>query len=164
MLLGVLSNTEQSFSALMYYVITYGLTVVGAFGVVAMVEEATGGDTISDFAGFSRRAPIPSFCMLIFLLSLAGIPPFAGFFAKFFLFSSALISTPAFLWLVILAIAMSAVSLYYYLKVLKSIYVAGHHAGATPISGSYFREAVLCVIAFGVVLLGCAPDLLLRWF
>lgn len=161
-LLGVLANTEQSLSALLYYVITYGLTVLGAFGVVAMVEEATGGDTISDFAGFSRRSPIPSFCMLIFLLSLAGIPPFAGFFAKFFLFSSALISTPAFLWLVVLAIAMSAVSLYYYLKVLKSIYVASPHAGVAPSSKAYFREAVLCVIAFGVVLLGCMPNLLLR--
>jgi NADH-quinone oxidoreductase subunit N len=163
MLLGVLSNTEQSFSALLYYVITYGLTVLGAFGVVAMVEEATGGDTISDFAGFSRRAPVPSFCMLIFLLSLAGIPPFAGFFAKFFLFSSVLISTPAFLWLVVLAIAMSAVSLYYYLKVLKSIYVAAPRDGSTPASKSSFRQAVLCVIALGVVLLGCTPNLLLRW-
>jgi NADH-quinone oxidoreductase subunit N len=164
MLLGVLSNTEQSFSALLYYVTTYGLTVLGAFGVIAMVEEATGGDMISDFAGFSRRAPVPSFCMLIFLLSLAGIPPFAGFFAKFFLFSSVLISTPAFLWLVILAIAMSVVSLYYYLKVLKSIYVAGPHVEAKPIDRMYFREAVLCVVAFGVVLFGCVPDLLLRWF
>jgi len=165
MLLGIVSHTNQSFSALLYYAITYALTVLGAFGVVAVVEEATGGDTLADFAGLSRRAPVPSFCMLIFLLSLAGIPPLAGFFGKFYLFSAVLASTPGslgLLWLVALAIAMSAVSLYYYLKVLKSIYVAdGPNASAIRVS--VLRQAVLCLIAVGVVLLGCAPDLLLRW-
>jgi NADH-quinone oxidoreductase subunit N len=166
MLLGILSHTGQSFSALLYYAITYALTVLGVFGVVAVVEEATGGDTLSDFAGLSRRAPVPAFCMLIFLLSLAGIPPLAGFFGKFYLFSAVLTSTPGtlgLLWLVVLAIAMSAVSLYYYLKVLKCIYVANPPADATPVRVSPLRQVVLCLIALGVVLLGCAPNLLLRW-
>jgi NADH-quinone oxidoreductase subunit N len=161
-----LSHTEQSLSALLYYAITYALTVLGAFGVVAVVEEATGGDTISDFAGLSRRAPVPSFCMLIFLLSLAGIPPLAGFFGKFYLFSAVLTSTPGtlgLLWLVVLAIAMSAVSLYYYLKVLKYIYVTDPPAGTAPIRVSALRQVVLCLIALSVVLLGCAPNLLLHW-
>jgi NADH-quinone oxidoreductase subunit N len=166
MLLGISSHTGQSFSALLYYAITYALTVLGAFGVVAVVEEATGGDTLSDFAGLSRRAPVPSFCMLIFLLSLAGIPPLAGFFGKFYLFSAVLASTPGslgLLWLVVLAIAMSAVSLYYYLKVLKYIYVADPPAGTAPIHISVLRQVVLCLIALSLVLLGCAPNLLLRW-
>jgi NADH-quinone oxidoreductase subunit N len=166
MLLGILSHTDQSFGALLYYAITYALTVLGAFGVVAVVEEEAGGDTISDFAGLSQRAPVPSFCMLIFLLSLAGIPPLAGFFGKFYLFSSALTSTPGtlgLLWLVVLAIAMSAVSLYYYLKVLKYIYVIDPSTDAVPIRISVLRQVVLCLIAFSVVLLGCAPNLLLRW-
>jgi NADH-quinone oxidoreductase subunit N len=166
MLLGILSHTDQSFGALLYYAITYALTTLGAFGVVAVVEEATGGDTLSHFAGLSRRAPVPSFCMLIFLLSLAGIPPLAGFFGKFYLFSSALMSTPGrlgLLWLVVLAIAMSAVSLFYYLKVLKYIYVADASADAVPIPVSILRQTVLFLIALGVVLLGCAPNLLLRW-
>jgi NADH-quinone oxidoreductase subunit N len=166
MLLGILSHTGQSFSALLYYAITYALTVLGAFGVVALLEEATGSDTLSDFAGLSRRAPVPSFCMLIFLLSLAGIPPLAGFFGKFYLFSAVLTSTPGslgLLWLVVLAIAMSAVSLYYYLKVLKYIYVADPPAGTIPIHTSVLRQVVLCLIALSVVLLGCAPNLLLRW-
>jgi NADH-quinone oxidoreductase subunit N len=166
MLLGILSHTDQSLGALLYYAITYALTVLGAFGVVAVVEEEAGGDTISDFAGLSRRAPVPSFCMLIFLLSLAGIPPLAGFFGKFYLFSSALTSTPGtlgLLWLVVLAIAMSAVSLYYYLKVLKYIYVIDPSTDAAPIRVSVLRQVVLCLIAFSVVLLGCAPNLLLHW-
>jgi NADH-quinone oxidoreductase subunit N len=166
MLLGILSHTDQSRSALLYYAITYALTVLGAFGVVAVVEEEAGGDALSDFAGLSRRAPVPSFCMLIFLLSLAGIPPLAGFFGKFYLFSFALTSTPGrlgLLWLVVLAIAMSAVSLYYYLKVLKYIYVIDPSTGVTPIRISILRQVVLCVLAVSVVLLGCAPNLLLRW-
>lgn len=166
MLLGILSHTDQSFSALLYYAITYALTVLGAFAVVDLVEGATGSDTFSQFAGLSRRAPVPSFCMLIFLLSLAGIPPLAGFFGKFYLFSAVLTSTPGslgLLWLVVLAIAMSAVSLYYYLKVLKYIYVADTSGDAAPIRIPVLRQFVLCVIALSVLLLGCFPNLLLHW-
>ena len=166
MLLGILSHTDQSLGALLYYAITYALTVLGAFGVVDLVEEATGGDRLSDFAGLSRRAPVASFCMMVFMLSLAGIPPLAGFFGKFYLFSAVLTSTPGslgLLWLVVLAVAMSAVSLYYYLKVLKSIYVSDPPTDTAPIHTSVLRQVVLCLIALSVVLLGCAPNLLLHW-
>ncbi len=166
MLLGILSHTQQSLAALLYYAITYALTVLGAFGVVAVVEQEAGGDKLSDFAGLSRRSPVVSFCMLIFMLSLAGIPPLAGFFGKFYLFSAVLAATPGslgLLWLVVLAIAMSAVSLYYYLQVLKRIYVADAPAGAGPMPVPFLRQAVLCLIALAVVVFGCAPDLLLRW-
>ena len=90
MLLGVLAHGRQGLASLIYYVITYGLTTLGAFGVVAVVESRTGGDRLSDFAGLSRRAPVLSFCMMIFMLSLAGIPPLAGFFGKFYVFAAAL--------------------------------------------------------------------------
>ena len=166
MLLGILSHTQQSLSALLYYAITYALTVLGAFGVIALVEQQTGGDRVSNFAGLSRRAPIPSFCMMIFLLSLAGIPPLAGFFGKFYLFAAVLTSTPGtlgLLWLVILAVAMSAVSLYYYLKVLKSIFVAAPPEDAPPVRVSRLHQTVLALIALAIVLLGCAPNLLMPW-
>jgi NADH-quinone oxidoreductase subunit N len=164
MLLALVSHTEQSFSALLYYALTYALTTVGAFGVVAAVEAKTGGDKLSDFSGLSRRAPVLSFCMLIFMLSLAGIPPLAGFFGKFYLFTAALAAAPqtlGLLWLVVLAIAMSAVSLYYYLQVLKRIYIADSPANAGPIQISIVSQVVLCLIAFGVALLGCVPSILL---
>jgi NADH-quinone oxidoreductase subunit N len=166
MLLALVSHTEQSFVALLYYAITYALTTIGAFGVVAIVEREGGGDRLSDFSGLSRRAPVLSMCMLIFLLSLAGIPPLAGFFGKFYLFISALTGearTLGLLWLVILAIAMSAVSLYYYLQVLKRIYIAEPASEAGPMRVPAVSQFVICLIAIGVVLLGCAPKIMLQW-
>jgi NADH-quinone oxidoreductase subunit N len=162
MLLGILAHTDESRGALIYYAVTYALTVLGAFGVVAVVEDGTGGDSLSDFAGLSRRAPVASFCMLVFLLSLAGIPPLAGFFGKFYLFSAVLSASFGLLWLVVLSVAMSAVSLYYYLKVLKYVYVDDPKGDIIRVP--MLRQVVLCLIAAGVVVLGCAPNLLLRWF
>ncbi|MGH8525918.1 MAG: NADH-quinone oxidoreductase subunit N, partial [Gammaproteobacteria bacterium] len=112
-LIGVLAFGERGMIPLLYYVITYAVTVLGAFGVVALIEQRTGSDGFAAFAGLNKRAPLLSFCMLIFMLSLAGIPPLAGFFGKFYVFAAALAQGKdlALLWLVILAIAMSAVSL-----------------------------------------------------
>ena len=165
MLLGVLANTPSSRSALLFYVITYALTVLGAFGVVAVVEAATGGDAMANFAGLSRRAPGLSLCLLVFLLSLAGIPPLAGFIGKFFLFSSVAGADAGhlgLLWLVILAILMSAVSFYYYLRVLKQAYVLDAAENAPAIKVPPATMVALVLLAALVILLGCAPGLLLR--
>ena len=150
-------------AALIYYLITYALTTLGAFGVVSAVQERTGGDRLSDFAGLSRRAPALSLCMMVFMLSLAGIPPLAGFFAKFYLFAAALNTDPGnlgLLWLVIVAIAMSAVSLYYYLQVLKQIYIAEPRADAGALQTPVLSQVALVLLALAVVVLGCAPNLL----
>jgi NADH-quinone oxidoreductase subunit N len=162
MLLGVMSGAGPGLAPLLYYALTYSLSVIGAFGVVSIVQQRAGGDRLEDFAGLSRRAPALSFCMLIFMLSLAGIPPLAGFFAKFYLFSAALgVGGPhlGLLWLVSLAVAMSAVSLYYYLQVLKQIYIVETPAApaANPPPGAQFT---LVVLAASVVALGCVPGLL----
>jgi NADH-quinone oxidoreductase subunit N len=164
MLLGMVAHTPQGLSALLYYVITYALAALGAFGVLGALE-AEGMDSLEDLAGLYRRAPGLSFCLLIFLLSLAGIPPLAGFFGKFYIFSSALYAAPHFglLWLVLLAVAMSAVSLYYYLRVLKQVYVADGPANAPAIRVGLVTRVMLWVVAGLVVLLGCAPSLLLHW-
>jgi NADH-quinone oxidoreductase subunit N len=166
MLLAIVAHTQQSLGALLYYVFTYALATLGAFGVVAIV----GGDRLAHFDGLSRRAPVLSACMFVFLLSLAGIPPLAGFFGKFYLFVSVLHSGPGLLWLIVLAIAMSAVSLYYYLQVLKRIYVADPSDGvanasaeAATIRTPILSQAVVVLLAAGVVLFGCAPHLLLHW-
>lgn len=158
-LLGILSNNTSGTASLIYYVATYGLTVIGAFGVAGVVENVTGDAKLVDFAGLSRRAPVVSVCMMVFMLSLAGIPPLAGFFGKFYVFLAAVGAAKSLglLWLVILAIAMSAVSLYYYLQVLKQIFVADAPAGAGEIRVSLVTQVALAVLALGVVLLGCFP-------
>jgi NADH-quinone oxidoreductase subunit N len=163
MLLGLIAHTPQGRSALVYYVITYALASLGAFGVLGALESA-GVDKLEDLAGLYRRAPGLSLCMLVFLLSLAGIPPLAGFFGKFYLFTTALSAEPhlGLLWLVLLAVAMSAVSLYYYLRVLKYVYVAPEAADAPAIRISLVTRITLWVIAALVLLLGCVPSLLLQ--
>jgi NADH-quinone oxidoreductase subunit N len=162
MLLAILASSEMGLRALLYYVITYGLATVGAFGVMAALEKE-GVDEIEGLAGLSRRAPVLSFCMLIFLLSLAGIPPLAGFFGKFFVFASALHAARGLLWLVALAIAMSAVSLYYYLSVLKQIYVMDVTEQEDDIRTPLVLRVTIGATALLVVALGCFPDLLLGW-
>jgi NADH-quinone oxidoreductase subunit N len=164
LLLGIMSHDGRGMAAIVYYAITYGLTTVGAFGVVSVVQERCGGDRLSDFAGLSRRAPVLSFCMMIFMLSLAGIPPLAGFFGKFYVFAAAVNGDPknlGLLWLVVLAIAMSAVSLYYYLQVLKQIYIVPPPEAAGEARTPILNQVPLALIALAVVLLGCAPDLLI---
>jgi NADH-quinone oxidoreductase subunit N len=166
-LLAVIAHDQRGLSSLVYYIITYALTTLGAFAVVAVIEQrsASGGARLSDFAGLQRRAPLISFCMLIFMLSLAGIPPLAGFFGKFYVFTAAVGADPknlGLLWLVILAIAMSVVSLYYYLQVLKQIYVADVPPGLAPIRAPLASRIALGLLALGVIVLGCAPHLLLK--
>jgi NADH-quinone oxidoreductase subunit N len=164
MLLGILPHGEEGLAALVYYVITYGLATLGAFGVVSVVERVTGGERLADFIGLSRRAPLLSMCMAVFLLSLAGIPPLAGFMGKFYVFVSALNADPlnlGLLWLVVLALVLSAVSFYYYLKVLKQVYII--EPGPEPAAARIpvLNQAVLVLLALAVVALGCAPHLLL---
>lgn len=164
-LLGVVSDSPQGVASLIYYVVTYGLTVVGAFAVVGAVENGAGDAGIGRFAGLSRRAPLLSFCMMIFMLSLAGIPPLAGFFGKFFVFASAIgvgSGGLGLLWLVIFAVAMSAVSLYYYLQVLKQIYVADPPADALAVHPSATLQVAVVVMALAVVYFGCFPGAVLR--
>ena len=162
MLIALVAHSRQSFISLVYYVITYALATVGAFGVLAALE-SEGVDSIADFRGLAKRAPDLSFCLLIFLLSLAGIPPLAGFFGKFYVFVSALDAADhaGLLWLVLLALAMSVVSFYYYLRVLKQAYVAEPAPGAAAIRVPATIRIALWLTAALVVLLGCFPDLLL---
>lgn len=166
MLVAMIAGTPQSLAALLYYVFTYALTTVGIFAVVDVVERNAGGDSMESFSGLSRRAPGLALCLFVFFLSLAGIPPLSGFFAKFFLFAAAL-GAPGgmgLLWLVLLGIAMSAVSLVYYLRVLKYAFVAAPQEGAGEIAVPWLTQAVIAVLALLTLLLGCVPNVLLGWF
>jgi NADH-quinone oxidoreductase subunit N len=158
MLIALVAHSRQSLVAMVYYVITYALATLGAFSVLCALDGEKI-DSIEDFRGLAKRAPDLSFCLLIFLLSLAGIPPLSGFFGKFYVFVSA-ISTS--LWLVLLALAMSVVSFYYYLKILKQTYVSAPATGAAAIHVPATTRVALWGAAVLVVILGCWPDLLLN--
>ena len=165
-LIGLVAGGRDGFSAALFYTTTYAITLVGAFGVVGFVRRETGGDDLSNFSGLCSRSPLLAGCMAIFMLSLAGIPPLAGFFGKFYLFSAALHAGPShgLLWLVALALLGSFISLYYYLMVLKFIFVDKRaKAGADPqslITDQVLQKSTISLLAAAVLLLGVMPDTL----
>ncbi len=167
MLLGVIAAGRAGPSPLFYYAATYGLATVGAFGVIAVVERNGRCQSLTDLAGLHRRSPLLAGCLLVFVLSLAGIPPLAGFFGKFIVFAAALklggLGTSAG-WLTLLAIAMSAVGLYYYLLILKQAVIARPAADAPPLVVPAGAAAALVLIAALLLALGVFPSLLLRMF
>jgi NADH-quinone oxidoreductase subunit N len=148
----------------LFYVLTYGLTIIGAFSVVSVVERATGSDRLDSFLGLHKRNPLLAAVLLVLFLSLAGIPPLVGFWAKFNLFAVVLgvSAGPVPFALVALAIALSVVSLYYYLQVLKRVYVMPA-IDETPIDVHPVTLAVHLLIVTTVVVLGCFPALLMQW-
>ena len=165
-LIGFVAGGRDGFSSALFYTTVYAVTLVGAFGVVGVVRRETGGDDFRNFCGLSSRSPLLAGCMAVFMLSLAGIPPLVGFFGKFYLFSAALRADAnhALLWLVALGLIGSFVSLYYYLLVLKAIFVdAPSLATAQPmdrISSDFLQRATVAVLAAAVVSLGLMPNVL----
>ena len=167
-LIGFVAGDRDGFSAALFYITVYAVTLVGAFGVVGVVRRETGGDDYANFSGLVSRSPLLAGCMAIFMLSLAGIPPLAGFFGKFYLFSAALhaVGNQGLLWLVALGLVGSFVSLYYYLLVLKAIFVDEPSIAAAPsvdgigILSEIVQQATVSLLAAAVVLLGVMPNVL----
>ncbi|HJY52708.1 MAG TPA: NADH-quinone oxidoreductase subunit N [Candidatus Udaeobacter sp.] len=165
-LIGFVAGGRDGFSAALFYITVYAVTLVGAFGVAGVVRGETGGDDFSNFAGLVSRSPLLAGCMAIFMLSLAGIPPLAGFFGKFYLFSAALHAgaNQGLLWLVALGLAGSFVSLYYYLLVLKAIFVDAPSLAAAKsierIPSQLLQQATVTLLAAAVVFLGVMPNAL----
>ncbi len=166
MLLGVMVADQVGYGPLVYYAITYGLATVGAFGVIGILDRAGVGPSLSDLLGLYRRAPLLAATLFVCLLSLAGVPPLAGFFGKFGIFVAAFKSGGiggATGGLAILGIMASAVGLYYYLVALKNALVITPPAGADqksiPVATS--TKLVLILINLGLLALGLAPSLIL---
>lgn len=163
MLLGILAQGERGAGSVVFYGLIYGFSAIGAFAIVSFVEQSAGHDRFEAFAGLSKRSPVLAFSLMALFLSLAGVPPLAGFFGKFYLFAAAASVKPlGWMWLVGLAIAMSCVSLYYYLLVLKQAYVAEPAEGASN-TLEVPLVARLTVLFLVVVLfvLGLFPELVL---
>lgn len=151
-LIGVAANSELGSTGAVYYLVSYLVTNLAAFGIVSYVGKSTGSDDISAFAGLSRRKPVMALLMLIALLSLGGIPPLAGFVGKLLVIGAAVKSSLA--WLAILGVINSVVGLYYYLMVLKVIYQqpVAENQEFPEASNGWTISMVVC--SAGIILLG----------
>ncbi len=163
MLIALAVMSQWALTGTIYYMFAHVFMKAGAFVVVAALIQVGVGETLKDYRGLAKRAPLLSALMLLFLFSLAGIPPLGGFTAKFFLFSAAIVPVPGgeisfqWLWLAFVAILNSAISLYYYAKVIKAMYIEkGEKEERIKIPTTFTVAAVLCAI--GIILLGVYPE------
>jgi len=161
-LIGVvaLTRTNIGVASVAFYMLMYVLTNIAAFTVVIAVSNAAGSDEIRDFAGLSRRSPYLALAMAIALLSLSGVPPLAGFFGKFFLFAAAI--DAGYVWLAVVGVLNAIVALYYYLTVIKLMYVdEAPDTRRIPISQAYWT--VLGITCFGILFLGTFANPAWEW-
>ncbi|MBL8045883.1 MAG: NADH-quinone oxidoreductase subunit N [Anaerolineales bacterium] len=149
-LMGLAAFSGEGTAATLFYLGMYTLTNLAAFGAIVMVTRISGSESIADFSGLSRRAPGLALVMLVAFLSLGGIPPLAGFFGKFYLFTAAL--NQGLVWLAVVGFINALISLYYYLVVLKVIYLnAPKDEASYPVSRPAAVALWLCVMGVFVV-------------
>lgn len=159
-LIGVAAGTKMGGDSLLFYLVAYLFANLGAFTVVIIFSNLTNSDEIEDYSGLSRRSPFLAFAMLVFLLSLAGVPPLAGFTGKLYLFTAAM--KEGLITLVTIGAINIVISLYYYLVVIKKIYI--HPAkDASPIPLPLPLRAVVMITMAGVLILGIYPGPVMGW-
>ncbi len=154
-LVGVVAGNELGIKAVVYYLIAYVLTNLAAFGIVAAFGRVTGSDEIRAYDGMSRRSPYLALAMLVAFLSLSGMPPFGGFVAKVLVFAAAV--EAGWYWLVIVGVINSVVGVYYYLTVMKYVYLyrmEGENEEAHPIPVTRPYAIALVVLTIGIILTG----------
>jgi NADH-quinone oxidoreductase subunit N len=158
MLVGLVAGGTTGTGAVLFYLLAYTFTTVGTFGVITLSqrlgEEAV---NVADYAGLARRNPVLAATLTVFLLSLIGIPPLAGFVAKFYLFGSAV--RAGFVWLAVIGVLNSAIAAYYYLRVIVYMYMRepqGADAGA-GYAPSFAGGLALAIALIGIVVLGLMP-------
>jgi NADH-quinone oxidoreductase subunit N len=150
---------KEAFSAAVLYILIYGVMNLGAFAVVIAVARESPGVLISDFAGLGRRAGMLAFAMSVFLISLAGIPPLAGFWAKFFIFSAAIDRGGAYTWLAVAMVINSVISLVYYLSIVRAMYFEPLVEPIRRFRAPVLVTGVVVLAAAGVLAIGIFPDL-----
>ncbi|MBI5476784.1 MAG: NADH-quinone oxidoreductase subunit N [Ignavibacteriales bacterium] len=152
MLMGLVVLSNEGIAAVMIYFIVYLFMNLGAFYVVMLIADRIGSENIDDYRGMGFRSPLLGVAMTIFLLSLTGIPPTAGFIGKLYLFSS-LISAKIF-WLAIVGALNSVVSLYYYVRVLRNMFLRDPQANAQSLQISFIEVFILILLVLPTILLG----------
>ncbi len=158
-MLGVVAATARGASSVAFYLFVYLFANMGAFNVAIAFSNNTGSDEIKDYAGLSRRSPALAAMMAVFMLSLVGIPPLAGFVGKYYLFSAAI--EQGYFWLVVVAVLTSVISLYYYVGVVRQMYFQPAAREESLSTGAALKTALIISVV-GVLLFGIYPNIFLE--
>lgn len=160
-LMGLAAASAVGLNAMLFYLLAYTLTNLGVFAAVIAVGSAVGSYEIESYRGLSRRAPFLAACLVVFLLSLAGIPPLAGFFAKLYVFSAVI--EKHFYLMAAAAAVNSVIAAYYYLRIIRQMYFAAPDE-ITPIAVCPGTRAVIYMLLAGTLFLGLMPDPFIFYF
>jgi NADH-quinone oxidoreductase subunit N len=156
--MGVLVLDSNSVGAMLFYLAVYSAMNLGAFAIIAVAEREEQGVTFEDYRGLASRHPWFSAAIALFLISLAGFPPTAGFVAKYGLFS--VVIAKGYIWLVIIAVLNTLVSVYYYLRLVVNMYMREEEEVLRPVTGIMVVGLIVLLVA-AVLLFGIAPGFLL---
>ena len=154
-MLGVIAYNTLGVAAMMFYILVYIFSNLGAFGVIGAIENATGKVSMDDYRGLYKTNPRLAFTMMLAMFSLAGIPPFAGFFSKFFIFTGALQGASAAIYiLVLIALINTIISLYSYLLVVKAMFISDEAPVIAPFRSAFSERLGLWIALLGICFLG----------
>jgi NADH-quinone oxidoreductase subunit N len=155
-LVGVVAGGALGYGAVLFYLLVYTFTTAGAFGVVLLLERRGAGSVgVGQVAGLAARHPLLALVLTVFLLSLIGIPPTAGFVGKFYLFGGAV--QAGFIWLAVIGVLNSAIGAYYYLRVVVYMYMRDPDVETAALAPSFAGGLALAVALWGVIHLGVMP-------
>ncbi len=157
MLLALLAVNHYSSSAVLFYTAAYSIGSIGTFCILNIVANAKGNDNTESFNGLAKSNPLLAFVMTVALLSLAGIPPTAGFFAKYFIFTAAFQS--GFTGIVLIAVVASLVGVYYYFRIIIAMYFKEGSSEAIPVQNNH--KVILVIVAAAILALGLFPDFII---
>jgi NADH-quinone oxidoreductase subunit N len=146
-------------SSLLFYILAFALAEIAVFAAVIITSHRINSDLIEGYAGLAKRSPLLAVALTVGLLSLMGLPPMAGFIAKFYVFSQA--ARSGLVWLVIIAVINSVISAYYYLRIVKTMWMDAP-AGDESVSSSPAPKLALILACVGIIILGIVPALITR--
>jgi NADH-quinone oxidoreductase subunit N len=153
-LLGIIGGNELGMASVIYYALVYIFSNLAAFGVVIAISNISGKENMDDYNGLYKTNPRLSLVMMLALFSLAGIPPVAGFFGKFFLFTAA--AEKGYYFLVLIAVLNTVMSLYYYLLVIKAMFINKNEEPIGNFQSDFSTRLALSVCVAGIVVVGFA--------
>lgn len=158
MLLALLAGNQYSNSAILFYATAYSIGSIATFCIVHIVSTAKGNDVVDSFNGLGKTNPLLAFVMTVALLSLAGIPPTAGFFAKYYIFTAAF--QAGYSGLVLIAIIASLIGVYYYFRIIIAMYFKENTGAEIPVQSNH--KFLLILVAIATIALGLFPDFIIR--